>query len=41
MTLEHYPGMTEKALTEIDEKAHTFMAFNRYFIIHRYGKQSG
>ncbi len=38
MTLEHYPGMTEKALTEIDEKAHTLWPLIDTLVIHRYGK---
>mgnify|MGYP001418501735 CR=1 FL=1 len=40
MTLEHYPGMTEKALTEIDKKAHTLWPLIDTLVIHRYGKLS-
>ncbi|MDR2172900.1 MAG: molybdenum cofactor biosynthesis protein MoaE [Burkholderiales bacterium] len=38
MTLEHYPGMTEKALTKIaDEAAHRFDIFG-VTVIHRIGE---
>jgi molybdopterin synthase catalytic subunit len=37
MTLEHYPGMTEKALTEIAEKAGQRWSLNAMTIIHRVG----
>lgn len=38
MTLEHYPGMTEKQLTAIAEEAMTRWPLARCLIIHRYGK---
>ncbi len=37
MTLEHYPGMTQKALTEIAEQASTRWQLNDAAIIHRFG----
>ena len=37
MTLEHYPGMTEKALREIADQAKTRWQLNAVTIIHRYG----
>ncbi|QHM70352.1 molybdopterin synthase catalytic subunit MoaE [Mixta intestinalis] len=37
LTLEHYPGMTEKALTEIADEARTRWALQRISIIHRVG----
>lgn len=38
MTLEHYPGMTEKALQEIDAEAHRRWPLDASLVIHRYGK---
>jgi molybdopterin synthase catalytic subunit len=38
MTLEHYPGMTEKALEEIDAEAHRRWPLLDTLIVHRYGK---
>jgi molybdopterin synthase catalytic subunit len=38
MTLEHYPGMTEKALAEIEEEAHSRWPLAETLIIHRYGR---
>ena len=38
MTLEHYPGMTEKRLTEIDQAANERWELNASLIIHRYGR---
>lgn len=38
MTLEHYPGMTEKALGEIDAEAHRRWPLLDTLIVHRYGK---
>lgn len=35
--LEHYPGMTEKSLTDIAEQAKTRWPLNRIRIIHRVG----
>lgn len=37
MTLEHYPGMTEKALAEIDAEAQRRWPIAASLIIHRYG----
>ncbi len=38
MTLEHYPGMTEKALEEIEARAHARWPLNASLIIHRHGR---
>ena len=38
MTLEHYPGMTEKALTDIEKQAHSRWNLDETLIIHRYGR---
>jgi molybdopterin synthase catalytic subunit len=38
MTLEHYPGMTEKMLTAIDAQAHERWPLEASLIIHRYGR---
>ena len=38
MTLEHYPGMTEKALTEIEAEANQRWPLDSTLIIHRYGR---
>ena len=38
MTLEHYPGMTEKALEEIEAEAHRRWPLDATLIIHRYGR---
>ncbi|HYN00268.1 MAG TPA: molybdenum cofactor biosynthesis protein MoaE [Aestuariivirgaceae bacterium] len=38
MTLEHYPGMTERALKEIEAEAHKRWPLLGSLIIHRYGK---
>ena len=37
MLIEHYPGMTEKALTEIAQQARTRWALEDVLVIHRYG----
>ncbi len=37
MTLEHYPGMTEKMLAAIDAEAHARWPLNASLVIHRYG----
>jgi molybdopterin synthase catalytic subunit len=37
MTLEHYPGMTEKALEEIETEARKRWPLQEVLIIHRYG----
>ncbi len=38
MTLEHYPGMTEKMLTEIEAEAKNRWPLEASLIIHRYGR---
>lgn len=38
MTLEHYPGMTEKKLAEIEEIARNRWPLEACLIIHRYGR---
>jgi molybdopterin synthase catalytic subunit len=38
MTLEHYPGMTEKQLTDIEAEANTRWPLSASLIIHRYGR---
>ncbi len=38
MTLEHYPGMTEKMLAEIDAQAHERWPLEVSLIVHRYGR---
>lgn len=38
MTLEHYPGMTEKALANIEREALARWPIERALIIHRYGR---
>jgi molybdopterin synthase catalytic subunit len=38
MTLEHYPGMTEKQLAEIEAEAHRRWKLDAVLIIHRYGE---
>ena len=38
MTLEHYPGMTEKALAEIEAEALRRWPIEASLIIHRYGR---
>ncbi len=38
MTLEHYPGMTEKMLTEIDAEANRRWPLQASLIVHRYGR---
>jgi molybdopterin synthase catalytic subunit len=38
MTLEHYPGMTEKKLQEIDEEANRRWPLLASLIVHRYGR---
>ena len=37
MTLEHYPGMTEKKLSEIEAEANQRWPLSASLIIHRYG----
>jgi molybdopterin synthase catalytic subunit len=38
LTLEHYPGMTERKLAEIEAEAHRRWALDAVLIIHRYGR---
>lgn len=38
MTLEHYPGMTEAALEEIDREAHDRWPLEASLVIHRHGR---
>jgi molybdopterin synthase catalytic subunit len=38
MTLEHYPGMTEKQLSKIEAEAHERWPLEDSLIIHRYGR---
>jgi len=38
ITLEHYPGMTEAALSEIESQAHQRWSLQDVLIVHRYGR---
>ena len=38
MTLEHYPGMTEKALEDIERQARERWPLEASLIVHRYGR---
>jgi molybdopterin synthase catalytic subunit len=38
MTLEHYPGMTEQELTNIEAEANRRWTLDASLIVHRYGK---
>ncbi len=38
MTLEHYPGMTEAALADIEAEAHRRWQLSETLIIHRHGR---
>lgn len=38
MTLEHYPGMTEKMLQRIEEEAQRRWPLDASLVIHRYGR---
>lgn len=38
MTLEHYPGMTEEALEEIDAEAQRRWPLEASLVVHRYGR---
>jgi len=38
MTLEHYPGMTERQLARIEEEALRRWPLDRVLIVHRYGR---
>ena len=37
LSLEHYPGMTEKSLSKIEAEAHRRWLLEKTLIIHRYG----
>src|SRR5438445_11632926 len=39
LTLEHYPGMTEKRLAEIETEAHRRWPLDAVLMIHRYGRR--
>ena len=38
LTLEHYPGMTERALEDIEAEAHRRWPLEASLIVHRYGR---
>jgi molybdopterin synthase catalytic subunit len=38
LTLEHYPGMTEKALADIETEARARWVLDEVLIVHRYGR---
>ncbi len=38
LTLEHYPGMTEKALSDIETEARARWVLDDVLIVHRYGR---
>ena len=38
MTLEHYPGMTERQLEKLEEEARQRWSLQDVLIVHRYGK---
>ncbi len=38
LTLEHYPGMTEKALADIETEARSRWVLDEVVIVHRYGR---
>ena len=38
MTLEHYPGLSEKALSDIEQQARERWRLDETLIIHRYGR---
>ena len=40
MTLEHYPGMTEKKLAEIEAEARARWPLQASVIVHRYGRMA-
>ncbi|MFO1163432.1 MAG: molybdenum cofactor biosynthesis protein MoaE [Reyranellaceae bacterium] len=40
LTLEHYPGMTEKALEDIEAEAHRRWPLEASLIVHRYGRMA-
>ena len=40
MIIEHYPGMTEKALGEIADQARSRWSLTDVFVLHRYGEMT-
>jgi molybdopterin synthase catalytic subunit len=40
MTLEHYPGMTERMLEDIDAEAHARWPLAASLVVHRYGRMT-
>lgn len=40
LTLEHYPGMTEQALQDIEAEAHRRWPLEASLIVHRYGRMA-
>jgi molybdopterin synthase catalytic subunit len=40
MTLEHYPGMTERELERIEAEAHARWPLQASLIVHRYGRMT-
>lgn len=40
LTLEHYPGMTERQLEKIEAEAHARWPLEKTLIIHRYGRMT-
>jgi molybdopterin synthase catalytic subunit len=40
LTLEHYPGMTEKALVDIEAQARTRFDIDDVLIVHRFGRMA-
>jgi molybdopterin synthase catalytic subunit len=40
MTLEHYPGMTERMLARIDAEAHARWPLEASLIVHRHGRMA-
>lgn len=40
MTLEHYPGMTERELERIEAEAHARWPLQATLVIHRYGRMA-
>jgi molybdopterin synthase catalytic subunit len=40
LTLEHYPGMTEQALQDIEVEAHRRWPLEASLIVHRYGRMA-
>jgi molybdopterin synthase catalytic subunit len=40
LTLEHYPGMTEKALADIEHQARARWPLDNVLIVHRFGRMT-